>query len=418
MIYKLNNYLKHELVSNIIHTYSSRIILIILGLVSNVVITRALGVEEYGEYIFLMTVVVTGMQFGSFGLHSANIYYVAQRRSFVGMLFKNSIMFALVSGLMMSLIIVCINHFFPNAFNFDLLQILLISLLIIFSLISLFIRNLLIGIGEIKKDNNIAMKIRLISLSLVFIAIVFFDFSIDIAIYIYAISLILTIYFVWKILYPYLIKSYPNKLSIKFFKKMSKFGTKAYISGLLAYLVFKSDLYFVNYYLSASELGYYSLAVSFIDYIYILPTIVGTILFQKLSSITSEEEKLYLLRSVISYFTVAYLVFLGFIYFISDPLIMALYGREFSNSISIIKLLLIAIFFMGYQTIEVQYLVSMGYPKQIIFYWLFAFILNFILNFILIEEYMLEGVVFSTIISYFIVFLFIKIKVFQYVNSK
>lgn len=72
---------------------------------------------------------------------------------------------------------------------------------------------------------------------------------------------------------------YRYRLSLK---KISRFGFKAYLS---AFLVLKSDLFFVNYYLTKTDLGHYSLAVSFIDYIYILPVVIGTVLFQKLSSL-------------------------------------------------------------------------------------------------------------------------------------
>jgi len=398
LILKIKELLKQELVSNIIHTYSSRILLIILGLLSNILITRYLGVENYGVYTLALTIIALGTQFGNFGLHAANIYYVAKSKMLLGMLLKNSILFSIISGIIIGLSIYLVSVLYPNLFNINYNILLIIMVMIPISLTSLFTKNLLIGIGKIKSDNKISIYTRILTILLLLLGISLFTLDVKMALGIFAIGLIVGLLFIIKILKKDVIYRY--KLSAKLLKKISGFGFKAYLSALFAFLVLKSDLFFVNYYLSKSDLGYYSLAVSFIDYIYMLPVIIGTILFQKLSSMKHNQKKYEIMKQLSFYFTFIYAIFLLAIYFSSDILITTLYGNDFIDSIMPVNILLIAIFFMGINTIVQQYLATTGFPKELIYFWIVGLSINILLNILYIERYGLDAVAISTVLSY------------------
>jgi O-antigen/teichoic acid export membrane protein len=401
LIIKIKELLKQELISNIIHTYSSRIILIILGLLSNIMITRYLGVENYGIYTLALTVIALGIQFGNFGLHAANIYYVAKKKMLLGMLLKNSILFSIISGITISMIIYFLSSLYPNLINIDTSVLIIIMIMIPISLMSLFTKNLLIGIGKIKIDNKISIYTRVLTILLLLLCISLYTLDVKLALIIFAIGISTSLVYILKILKKDVIYRY--KLSSKLMKSISGFGMKAYMSALFAFLVLKSDLFFVNYYLSKSELGYYSLAVSFIDYIYMLPVIIGTILFQKLSSIKNNNKKYEVMKKLSFYFTIIYAIFLIVIYLSSDFLITTLYGNDFLESVMPINILLIAIFFMGINTIVQQYLATTGFPKELIYFWLIGLFINILLNILYIEEYGLYAVSMSTVLSYLIV---------------
>ncbi|MCT7653100.1 oligosaccharide flippase family protein [Aliarcobacter butzleri] len=396
---------KSEIISNIIHSYSSRIILIVLGLLGNVIITRSLGVENFGTYTLLLTIIAIATQFGNFGLHSANIYYVAQKKMFLGMLLKNSIWFSFFISLIVGLVIYFLNYIYPNILNIepDLLYLALIFIPI--SLMSLLVKNLLVGIGEIKLDNRLTVYTRVITILSLVCIVTFYNLNIKSAIVIFGLGLLVGLI----VTYIKLKKevTYKYKLSVKLLKKVSTFGFKAYLSAIFAFLVLKSDLFFVNYYLTKTDLGHYSLAVSFIDYIYILPVVIGTVLFQKLSSLKKNDEKYNLMKKITFTFSGVYFVFLVIVYFLSEYLITFLYGEQFSDSVFLVNLLLIGIFFMGIETIQVQYLNTIGFPKEIIYYWIIALFINIAIILTFIEQYGLVAVAMSTVISYFTIFVLI-----------
>lgn len=402
---------KSEIISNIIHSYSSRIILIVLGLLGNVIITRSLGVDNYGTYTLLLTIIAIATQFGNFGLHSANIYYVAQKKMFLGMLLKNSIWFSFFISLIVGLVIYFLNFYYPSILNIepDLLYLALIFIPI--SLMSLLLKNLLVGIGEIKLDNKLTIYTRIITTLILVCIVSFFNIDVMIVISIFGIGLLIDFFLVYSKLKKEI--TYRYKLSLNLLKKISIFGFKAYLSAIFAFLVLKSDLFFVNYYLTKTDLGHYSLAVSFIDYIYILPVVIGTVLFQKLSSLKKNDEKYNLMKKITFTFSGVYFVFLVIVYFLSEYLITFLYGEQFSDSVFLVNLLLIGIFFMGIETIQVQYLNTIGFPKEIIYYWIIALFINIAIILTFIEQYGLVAVAMSTVISYFTIFVLITFNILK-----
>lgn len=414
MIAKLKFLIKQDLVNNILHTYSSRILLIILGLLNNIILTRYLGVENYGIYTLALIIIALGTQFGNFGLHAVNLFYAAKRKMLLGMLLKNSILFSIVSGTIIGFSIYLLSIIYPKVFDVDPTTLLIIIVMIPISLMSLFTKNLLIGIGNIKLDNKISIYTRILSILLLLLSIYLFDLYVNVALCIFAIGLLVGLFVILNILKKNVIYRY--KLSSKLFKKISKFGLKAYISAIFAFLVLKSDLFFVNYYLSKSELGYYSLAVSFIDYVLILPIIIGTILFQKLSSMKNDDEKYNLMKKIRNYFTMFYIIFLLIIYNLSETIIILLYGNVFYSSIIYFQILLIGIFFYALEIIEIQYLITTGNSILIVYYWIISFLVNVLINYIYINSYGLYAVTSSTIISYLLIFLLVRIHIYIKVN--
>ncbi len=389
------------MLSDIVHTYGSKILLIVLGLISNILITRSLGVAEYGNFVFAMTIVTMGMQFGSFGLHSANVYYAAKNTRLAGILLGNSLFFSLVFGVIVASIIIVVYLIYPAIFGIDKWLFAIAMAMIPFSLMSLYVRNILIGIGKIKIDNNTTIYNKVLLVGLLSFFIYFFTINVLSALMIAFVTLVAGIIIVFLELQKNII--YPKKISLRLLKKISGFGFKAYLSGLLAYLVFKSDLFFVNYFLSKNELSYYALAVGFVDYIFILPITVGIILFQKLSLMKKNKEKYELMHKATLAFGSIYMVFLFCIYLVSDDVITMIYGEEFRASVELVNLLLIAIFFMGLSTIFQQYIATSGFSIILIYAWGASFLLNFILNIIFIQRYGLYAVAVSTIFSYMLV---------------
>lgn len=62
---------------------------------------------------------------------------------------------------------------------------------------------------------------------------------------------------------------------------------------------------------------------------------------------------------------------------------------------------------MGIETIQVQYLNTIGFPKEIIYYWMIALFINIAIILTFIEQYGLVAVAMSTVISYFTIFVLI-----------
>ena len=63
---------------NVAETLLTRIVMIPIGLITSVILARVLGPEGRGLYAVAATISAIGEQFGNFGLHASNTYYVAR----------------------------------------------------------------------------------------------------------------------------------------------------------------------------------------------------------------------------------------------------------------------------------------------------------------------------------------------------
>jgi hypothetical protein len=101
----------------------------------------------------------------------------------------------------------------------------------------------------------------------------------------------LAIGFIWTLrrlktrLFPFL------SPSVSLFKENLHYGMKAYVAALFSFLVLRIDLLMIQYMRGAEETGFYSIAAAVADLVYLLPVIVGTILFPRLSAMSSDQER-------------------------------------------------------------------------------------------------------------------------------
>ncbi|PSD40683.1 oligosaccharide flippase family protein, partial [Vibrio sp. V02_P2A34T13] len=86
--------LDRGLLRNIALTYSTRLILIALGLICNVFITRSLGVENYGSYVLFITLIATIVQVSNFGIPASNLYLAAKNDDDSSLLISNSLVYS------------------------------------------------------------------------------------------------------------------------------------------------------------------------------------------------------------------------------------------------------------------------------------------------------------------------------------
>src|SRR6185437_1579627 len=85
--------------------------------------------------------------------------------------------------------------------------------------------------------------------------------------------------------------SAPFRPSLSLFKRTLGIGLRGYVVCFLSFAVLRIDLLMVKYFLGAEPAGYYSVAATLADYILLLPIVVGSVLFPKLSMQSDTNQK-------------------------------------------------------------------------------------------------------------------------------
>jgi O-antigen/teichoic acid export membrane protein len=190
-----------------------------------------------------------------------------------------------------------------------------------------------------------------------------------------------------------------------------RLGMKAYLIAFLGFLLLRIDLFMVKYILGAEQAGYYSIASTMADYVLMLPSVIGLILFPQLSSMKSHEEKLQRAKRAAKGTGLALFPVLAFAAIAARPVVAILFGKAFLPAAAAFLWLIPGVFAMGIETALVQFLNSLGYPITIVWIWFSATVLNVLLNLWMIPAFGIAGASIASTICYSLVFLAVLVVV-------
>ena len=174
------------------------------------------------------------------------------------------------------------------------------------------------------------------------------------------------------------------------------YGFRSFLASFGAYLVLRLDLLLVQYILGATQAGYYSIAGTMADMVYLLPTVTGTILFPKLSAMTNNREKWDFVKKIMALMGGVMIVICSLGALFVKPLVLLLFGGPFLPAVPAFIWLMPGIAFWANSTFPLLYLQSTGMPRQVIYIWGFLISANVILNLLFLERW---GIVGAAVIS-------------------
>ncbi len=366
-----------DFVRKVAETYATQIVLIGVGLVTSIAVARSLGPQGRGLYAVAMAMGVTGVQLANLGLHASNTYYVAQNRSLLPTLVGNSLAVGLGFGGLIAAISWLGFQILPRLAPVPAPLLVLGLAWIPLGLAFLLMENLLLGLQEIRSYNKVEFLNRILSLCLVGLVILSGRMTPDL---VFAAALLST-----------------------FLSLHVRFGIKAYLAALFAFLLLRIDLLMVKYFLGAEQAGYYSIASTMADYILILPSIIGLILFPRLSAVVNRGEKLRQAEKVGLVTGLALIPVLGLAAITAKSIVRILFGKAFLPAVGPFLWLIPGLFTMSVQIAMVQYLNSIGFPPLVVWVWFCSTLLNVGLNFWAIPRFGITGASVVSSVSYSLV---------------
>lgn len=381
-------------------TYFTQIIIIFVSLITSILVARYLGPSGRGVFAVLSVLTALGIQMGNLGFPAATVYFLGKSEEKRQNIFHISLVVGLVGGSIISFFIFLMCLIFPDFLiknvSFNLLVITIISFPFLLGT-SLF-SNFLLGIKKYIPYNLFSIISKFVSLLKVIIILVFL--GLGLMEFVIGTTIAALIVFIFYLIYIYRLDRYalPRNIDKSLFNEMWKYGRKSYLASTLGFLIIRSDILMVNYFLGSVSTGIYSISVTLIDFVYLLPGVIGTILFTKVSSGAEYKFTQKVFRS-----TLLIMIGIGiFAAILAGPLINLMYGQEFQDSISPFIILLPGIIFLGVDTILMQDLAGRGLPRIVYISPFIALVFNVILNMLLIPCLDVNGAAISSTISYFL----------------
>ncbi len=337
-----------------------------------------------------------GVQLTNLGLHASNTYAVSHDRALLGPLLANSIALSLSIGglaaLGLGLFLLATGTAPVDGW---LLAAALVSIPI--GLAYLLMQNLMLGTQDVRGYNGMDIASRLAGLLLIAALIGLNLVRVEWIFVATVASSTAVVVFAWM----RLVGATNTRIrpSASLFRRYGRYGLKAFIAALFAYLVIRVDILLVQYLRGPAEAGYYSLAVSLVDIVYILPVVTGSLMFPKLMNMPVERRLPTALRVAFGIFLVMTVASVAALV-LGGPVIPILYGEAFIPSFWPFAWLLPGIVLLSANTILMNYLATIDNPSVVVFGPAAALVLNVVANLLLVPMYGAVGAAAASALAY------------------
>jgi len=178
-----------------------------------------------------------------------------------------------------------------------------------------------------------------------------------------------------------------------------RLGSKGMLINLLLLLLFRADIYLVNYYLGAGLVGVYLIAVRFAKMLQEMPNIAGTVLFSKIAS-DATDMKDHLTAKVSRTILLVTFVVAVVIILLGRQLILLLFGVRFVDAYPPLIYMLPGILAVASGSVVNSYLWRKGYPIIALLAPALSLCINIGLNVLLIPTLGLIGAGLATSVAY------------------
>ena len=390
--------------SQVAWTFATRMVMIFNSLAAGIIIAHWLGAEGVGQLAVINVAVATIVQLGSFGLPSSNTYFIAQDQARFRSAALNSLMFALGAGSILALALSAVASMRPDWFGQDSVRLVQIAAISIpFQLLTLIGLNILLAVGKVRQFNILDLLSQ--SFVLINAACVWLLVKGDLGTLIVwntAASVLVSL--VIALLLVISAKSLAQskwRANVALLRRMITYGLKFHISILAGAIIIRADLLVVNHFRGSAEAGVYSVASQFALLLMLLPGVIATLLFPR---VTTEQDASGETTCLVTRYTtfIMFICCLGAVPF--SLLLPLVYGAQFYDATGLLWILLPGVYLMGLESVLVQHFNALGLPKAIPIYWVATLAINLVLVFTLVPRYGAQGAAIASTISYAAIF--------------
>jgi len=361
------------------------------------VTARLLGPQGRGELTLLVLLCALAVSIGRCGVAHSVFYYVAKTEKEVlirSIIFLTAVLSLLTFAIAVAMVFLTHKIFFPN-FGFNILLIACCSIplyMFYLNFIALFQ-----AMRQLTRRNAQIILHPCLNLSIFCVLVFFYAPTVFNAFFAWVgasiICVCLAIYQLRSVIFKRI------KINIPFVRNLLSFGFKSHMGNLLKDMLYRVDMFLVNFFLGSAAVGYYFVGVTLAECIWLIPEVVGTVLSGTLgrlsasmgSSLTAVSSKIVYLFSLCACIFV--LVFRRII-------IVLIFGKQFLPAEWALVALMPGVVMLAVWKVVAMDLIVRGYPLKFSFTALIAFVSMVIFDFIFIPMWGIVGASVASTLAY------------------
>lgn len=364
---------------------------IVLGLTfaSNILISRMLGPEGRGEVALAMAIGLTLLQFLYLGVDYINNYGVARERERLNTFFSNSLSLSFLWVPLIIIGVLALPFLPPDMIKVTPLELTIVMLPLPMLLLSQYMGSLLLGLQAQREYNACELSGQLAQF--LYLVLLLATDSVSVP----AVLLTLTVLGAFS-LGPqafFLLRHGVRLVKPDFLAwwKLARYSAQQYIEQLLAFIIFRIDIFMITAFMGIVATGYYAVAISWANLLMLLPQSLGRVLFPHITQSRDYEQSRALTRKMAVMTAWAMLGVCVVIGLSAHIFIPILYGDAFSEAVQGLIFLLPGVWFWSVESILRKLLMAYNYKMNVTFSWFIACAINISLNLILIPKIGIAG---------------------------
>jgi O-antigen/teichoic acid export membrane protein len=377
----------------------SKLCVLFLGATTTVIVARSLGPAGRGSLASVYALMTLLAQLGTFGIASANPYFVAREPHIRASIAANSLWLAGIVGPLMALVGILLKVLAPNALGDVGWSELAVGMLAVpIMLSSLFLQSILLAEGRTVLYNGVEVCAAALTVLLLLTVLPLAGGGVLLALSLMVVPQLLALFVFMAAMRHHgrLLRPLDRPLV----GRMVGYGARAYVVTLLSYMLIRIDLLLVNGIQGARAAGQYSIAVALADALYLLPVSVSVNMFARVARGSADRE---LSLSVFQLVAVGYLLVCVIAAPLVDPAITLLFGTAYHPAISLFLWLLPGVYCLGLLTVIAYHFAANGMPRELVMIWVPGLAVNLAIDIVLLPDHGTYVASISSTLAYAIV---------------
>jgi len=391
---------------NSLYTFAGQVSIGLIGIISAIAIARVYGPSGNGIFAMAMLLPSLLAMLLNLGMSASNVYLISSGSSHVREAILGNIILSIASSITGLVVGFLAIEFYADALFPGIPRKILWFALSIFPVILVngFFTSIFHGLQRFAIFNKILLFEPLIFLLGILAIAPLQDGDLSILIGLKLISSAITLVLIilrcvrlWREADS--IPTHP----LEFIRKAANYGFKANLGPITQFLNYKIDIFILNFFTNVSVTGVYVVAVTLVEKLFLISGAISTILFPKLSQLSSDdfskmELTAFVSRMVLLLTIIGALGLAVFAYFI----IKYLFGSEFLGSLYPLIILIPGVVVISLAKIWANDIAARGKPEINMYISMITLIFNTLGNIIIIPRLGMSGAALTTTLSYLV----------------
>jgi O-antigen/teichoic acid export membrane protein len=273
-------------------TYLTMVLSLVLSTLVAVIVTRTMGVDGKGQVTLILSIENILLLVATLGITQSTIFFIGKKKLNINELITATWILTIIQSIAVAILIwplwILGKDSFFKGLTIDLLV--FIALILPFEFLFNYTIYLFRGLNKSALFNRFRFARSASYFILLGVLWLLKSVNLNLVMLTFALSLFVTTLIAQIILFRLRDRTLPLRLiNFDAIKALTAYGLQLYPTLILAYLGYRLDVFIVNSILTVADVGIYSIAVSFSEFIWYIPNSIGIVLFPMIARMNDAE---------------------------------------------------------------------------------------------------------------------------------